>query len=490
MADISEKEASQSVKVVGADSVGQESNYIKVDANGSVYNVLTSPGGTYAASVTGYGALRTAPEASSVFYDPFDTALDTLHKWNSSTSSGTGSVTQGTGGETLTGGLGASAISILTSKPSFIGTVPGYAQIGYALKLESGTAILNSNRFWGVGNPQASPTAANPMIDAVGWEIGIDGKLYAVIYNSGVKTVIADLSAITGNNKQFTDGAYHRYVMFMRTDRTFWYIDSLDTPVAVSSFQFPQTQKLPLHLHVFNNTVAPTTSPTIVCTGVGVGDTGRTSTAIGDGANGFYKATVTSAGDFTVSNGMVRTTSVNFADQLRVPATVMPNGLVAMDYAEHAQTLWGKRFIVTTNVVTIATTAETTMLYINNPAGSGKILKISKIYFGAPTSNNTNCLYRLYLNPTITINGTAVSAMGRRQTGQNASVCSFFTSPTATANGTLLEIHRVSSSAGEQPFDFQHGIFLEPGNRILVTATVSATALSAHANIEFIEEIL
>ena len=267
------------------------------------FQQLTSAGG-FTASVSGYGALRVTEENTSLFYDPFDVALDTTNRWNAATVAGTGVATQPAGAYQLSGGTTASSYAVLTSKPTFIGIVPAYAQIGIALKFESGTAITTAHRFWGVGTGPGTPTALAPLTDAVGWEIGTDGKLYAVVYSAGVRTQIADLSA-SGTNKQPTDGAYHRYVMFMRTDKTYWYIDGTDTPVATSSFQSPSIQALPLRLSSVTGVGAPSATPVLNTTGIAVGDSGRNNSTISDSTNPFYRATVSSAGALKVDNSAV-----------------------------------------------------------------------------------------------------------------------------------------------------------------------------------------
>lgn len=256
---------------------------------GTVAGLANSP--VLAAQVTGGGLLRVSEENTSIFYDPFDSALDTVNRWNAPSVSGTGaSVTQGAGGETWTGGLAASSYAVLTSQPSFVGTVPGYLQVGYANKLEA-TPVTGAHRFWGIGTAPATPTLAAPLTDAVGWEMDTNGKLFAVVYSGGTRTQIADLSS-SGTNKQPLDGAYHRYSMDVRTDRTFWYIDSRDVPVAISNFQFPTIQTLPLRISVVNGLSTLSTAATIISTGIGLGDSSRSSMQIADGTSPWRKLSI------------------------------------------------------------------------------------------------------------------------------------------------------------------------------------------------------
>ena len=258
-------------------------------------------GGAIYAQVAGYGILRTSPENTSLFYDPFDGALDTTNRWNAATTANGGSATQANGGETISGGTALSGLSFISSQPSFVGIVPGFAQIGYAIKLEATPYTTNAVRFWGVGTHTTTPTTTTPLTEGCGWEITTTGSLQAVVYNAGVRTLVQDLSAV-----QKTDGAYHRYAMWMRTDRCYWYIDSLDVPVAVSNFNFPQTQTLPLRIQVINSASStPASAPTIVCTGVAVGDSGRNNTQISDGTYAWRKTTVMNSAPVGTEYGQV-----------------------------------------------------------------------------------------------------------------------------------------------------------------------------------------
>lgn len=238
-------------------------------------------------TVSGAGRLRVTEEPESLFYDPFDSALNTSDQWNAPVTTSGATVTQGTGGETFASGTTAGAIARLQSIPTFVGQVPGYMEIGYALQFLA-SPPTNVARFWGVGTPPVGgATATAPIFDGIGWLLDIDAKLYAVVYSAGALVFSKDLSAI-----QPTDGLYRRYNIQARTDRIFWYIGSQDVPVADVSFKFPQTQKLPLLIQLVNHTAAPATSSVIVCTGVAVGDTGRSATQIADGTYGFRKASV------------------------------------------------------------------------------------------------------------------------------------------------------------------------------------------------------
>lgn len=249
------------------------------------------------------GFQRTTDEPRQLFYDPFDKApLDYVNKWKSPF------VTDGAVDAVISGGLviesttTASAASSLESLPTFIPPIPGWLGISFAIQLEA-VPITNANRFWGIGTSPTSPTATAPLTNAVGFELYTDGKLYAVVYASGVRTVIADLSS-SGTGTQPLDGAAHRYIIYYRTDRTFFYFDSLATAVATTNFQSPTIQVLPVKFHAIANSTPPASSAVLTCLGMAVWDTAKNNSTISDGTNPFYRAKVNYDGELSVLAGV------------------------------------------------------------------------------------------------------------------------------------------------------------------------------------------
>ena len=300
MADLSDKDAASSVKMVGASSAGVESNYVTVDANGAVYTANRDSAGQVQYNFPA-GFVRVTDEPTQVFYDPFDTTLDTTNRWNTPTTTGTGVAASVTSGVLSLGTGGtANSTSQLSSIPTFTPTVPSWLGYSFAIKLES-PVVTNTYRFWGTGTAPGTPTSTAPLTDACGFEIDTLGKLHAVVYAAGVRTSIQDLSAATGNSKQPTDANYHRYIVYYRTDRVFFYIDSLDTPVATSNFQSPNVQTLPIRLQAIAHSSPPAIPQTIQCTGLAVWDTGKNNQTLSDGTFGWRKATVKPASTAAVA---------------------------------------------------------------------------------------------------------------------------------------------------------------------------------------------
>lgn len=248
-----------------------------------------------------YGPLKVSQEEHYLFLDTHDAALDTTNRWNAATGTNAPSVSS----SVLSFGVATtvSAFGKLTSQPTFSPPIPGFLQPSFAIKADAaGAAATGGHRFWGVGTSPAVPattSAATKLNDAIGWEIDTDGKLYAVVYSTGGTRTAIDLSATgTGaaQGQQPLDGGYHRYLMQIRTDRIYWFIDSLSFYVATMSFTSPSTQTLGVLLQTINpaSAVAAGGYPLSVQGSV-VADTASNHSQLSDGLYPWRKATVKAA---------------------------------------------------------------------------------------------------------------------------------------------------------------------------------------------------
>lgn len=260
---------------------------------------------TQGGSVFPAGFQRISDEPRQIFYDPFDAALDTTNTWTTPTS-GNSAVLAAIASGVLSIGTGttASGWSKLFSQGTFKLSIPAWTGFSFAINLPDGAApTVNSYRFWGSGTPATTPTTAAPMTDAVGFEIDIAGKMYAVVYAAGVRTAIADLSS-SGTNTQPLNTSSHRYIVYVRTDKTYWYIDGLGDAqlVATSNFQSPAIQTLPISLVAVGGATPPASNTQIQCTGLAVWDTGKNATQIADGTYPWRKAQISATGAVKVDN--------------------------------------------------------------------------------------------------------------------------------------------------------------------------------------------
>ncbi len=286
------------------------------------------------------GFQRVTDEPRQVFYDPFDAALDTTNRWNTATAAG-GGVAAAVAAGVLTIGSGTTinGYSYLTSRASFVPTVPAWLGNSWAISIESAVGT-NAVRFWGHGTVGGTPSSTSPLGatgNGYGFEIDIAGVLQAVVYANGTRTAVASLAAF-----QPSDAAYHRYICFYRTDRIYWYVDGLGSTqlAATSNFQGPQVQTQPLLALSVAHSTAPAASRVISCAGLAVWDTGKNSSTISDGTYPWRKMLVGAdgaivAGDKTDVGRVTRNfildafTAAPVADALQSVAQWYNNAAVA-----------------------------------------------------------------------------------------------------------------------------------------------------------------
>ena len=253
-------------------------------------------------SVTAYGNLRITAEPTSIFNDPFDGAtIDTTNRWNAPVVSGM-TITQSSGDLVTT-------TTTVNSNSAFIDTIPTFAPLGIgflafasAPKLEAQTGnlfALNQHRFWGFGNRPGTFNTTTPLLDAIGFEIGIDGQLYCVVYEAGVNRFRSSVS-LTGVNLNTLISPSTGYVRFgiaLRADTIVFYINSSEFPAqsfTVSSlgFTMPDIQALPIRIAAVNAATGTVGASTFLMSTLALGDTSGTGNSIIDGVHGFRKQTV------------------------------------------------------------------------------------------------------------------------------------------------------------------------------------------------------
>jgi hypothetical protein len=255
--------------------------------SGTGYTTLTSPlalAQGMVGQVTSYGTLKVTTEGSELFVEPFDgTTIDTTNRWTQSLVTG-GTMTQASGSLTMTTSTVASRAAALTSQNQFRAIGLGFQIFGASLQLEA-VALTNNHRFWGMGTQPGSWAATTPIQDGVGFEQDTTGAMNAVTYNAGTRTIAAVLT-------RPTDGLNHRYAMYVRADLVFWYVDTLEVPVASASWPPLGQQNLPIRLHSINHTSPPASGPTFVVMGVGLTETSHSGVQISDGNFAWRKAAV------------------------------------------------------------------------------------------------------------------------------------------------------------------------------------------------------
>jgi hypothetical protein len=317
---------------------------LAADVRSSINTNIVGPTGLQA-TVSPTLGLQVSTQAKQIFLDTFDTGVNTTIYWNTPVSAGGGVAANlvTPGATTLGTGTTANGYSYLRTQTTFRASSPGYIEVYHAINLEF-PITANTYRFWGLGNPAATPTAAAPITDGVGFEIATTGKMYAVSYSGGVRNVIQDLSTATGNSKQPSDAAVHKYFIYFRGDLAYWCIDSETTLVATMATGAPGpiVNNLPVLLLAAAGSIAPSSSGVLSNNGVFVGDTsGARGSTTADGTYPWIQATVKAASTPAVASDTSQVVSISPNNGVKVTdgtynASIFPGGFLRTSDEPHS----------------------------------------------------------------------------------------------------------------------------------------------------------
>ena len=113
------------------------------------------------------------------------------------------------------------------------------------------------------------------------------------------------------------------------------------------------------------------------------------------------------------------------------------------------------------------TSGEYNYLYLKNPAGSGVSVMLTHASWGVD-SNNARSILRVYANPTVTVDGTALARINTYVTSSpNVSAVECYKNPTVTASGGLLNMHVGPVNAPSRGVNRFY--LVAPGNSLLVS---------------------
>lgn len=270
--------------------------------NAAMPAALSSPNALpagYFATVTPVGTQRVSVEPTAMFSDSFDTGALDANKWAVAATGGT-TVTASAGYVQIPPAANAGTPSFvmrMNSVPAFAVPGTGYLLFQANIQVDS-AAVANTYRYFGYALDAASPQyqAANAatslaVSDAIGFELDGTGVLSAVVY---VNTQAAFRQTIS--TSLWADGNFHRYYILRSGSQLFWFVDSLETPVAVRNVTIPglYVDTLPLRFLSYNNSVAPVANFLRV-THVAVSDTTAQNHTISDPNYQFRRAAVTSS---------------------------------------------------------------------------------------------------------------------------------------------------------------------------------------------------
>ena len=311
---------------------------------------------TTAAVIRPDNYLKVAGDSTSLFYDSFDSSLDTTTRW---TAGGT-SPTVTTGVLSVNAGTTALAVSSLTTQPTFalLGNMFSNA---FAVMAIDTSALTGNYRFFGFGIAAGSPTVAAPIVNGVGFEfIDTTGAMSGVVWSNGVKTQTLALT-------RPTDGLNHRYGVYYKTSRVYFEVDNVS--VGSIATPNPNTSTLPVLALSVNGAATVSPSATLTFTFIGCGDTARNNQMLSDGAFPWRKASISAVGALSVSDSRLPTTLGNQTASASLATTIS------------TETASGS--ITTQNLVPagVATAGSAVEITLNGNSGIGS--QVTGTYTGA-----------------------------------------------------------------------------------------------------------
>lgn len=322
-------------------------------------------------------------------------SIDTTNTWNAATSSG-GGVAAATSGGVVTLGTGTTAngYSYLTSQANWRLVAGGYIRVASVVSLEH-PITANTYRFWGIGNPQAAPTAANPLSNAVGFEVTTSGAFCAVIYGGSTRNQVATSSTWV------TDTSNHDYQVYVGTRAVYWVIDG--TLVATSSAGATgvvQVASMPSCFLAVAGSSAPGSSGVITSDGHSISDTAANHHFIADATYPWRQSGVTAKG----VQGTYAQTVQELKDAGRNPITLFGDAVAGVT-AEGLMSLvqWKGGASVTATNFTVT---------------SGKTFRVTSMTFSGVQTTTTVISYKARLR--FVTSGTVATTSAVAIAGQTA----------------------------------------------------------------------
>lgn len=170
---------------------------------------------------------------------------------------------------------------------------------------------------------------------------------------------------------------------------------------------------------------------------------------------------------------------------------LIPNADGSINAQDHAgYKADAKQFYWCSYAFNLASSGEKMAMYFRNPSGSGKTIRIVDLTLSLSNTVGSMAIVRLYVNPTVTANGTAQSANPGYVGGSQAAAVALVTSaPTVTANGTLYGAEHVAggTSGCTNTVDIAECILLAANNSLLITGDPDGTNRNLLITITWVE---
>lgn len=193
--------------------------------------------------------------------------------------------------------------------------------------------------------------------------------------------------------------------------------------------------------------------------------------------------------DPTYTTGQTSPLSITTRGRLRVDTSSSPAdpsiAPTASSISDYVKALKVYTTVVSVNMASSGT--DNPLLLLRNPSGSGKTMYLYKTSFGVAVAN-VFATFKLFSNPTITTNGSAVTPVSN-SVGGGAPASTMLTnslptiSSTGRAVGTYVIGQNVSSLASVEDFS----VHVQPNNSVLITGNPGSNNRQAEVTIVWAE---
>jgi hypothetical protein len=321
------------------------------------------------------GGLKTEGIPVSKFADTFNspTTLDTTNNWSAPTQSGTGTATYTQGQEILNSGTTTGSYALLTSQTTFAINSPAYLIYRGAFNSGAGSGlpaeVPTNCKQMGFFIAAVTPTCAAPVTDGILFEItstttpsGVAagglagaGKLQAVTYASGSRTLLADLSVpVSGISYQpvfapdgslvcpgrntpqaLSDTCPHILDIWFNGNSAEFDVDGKPVAFMLSGSLGPNNNGLPWSSMIING--GGTTASQLKINQASVGDEGRNSNKVCDPVSPWRCVTVNASGQLLSSSSPA--VGITPTDRTITSASGSSQQIMAANAARHSLTI-------------------------------------------------------------------------------------------------------------------------------------------------------
>lgn len=133
-----------------------------------------------------------------------------------------------------------------------------------------------------------------------------------------------------------------------------------------------------------------------------------------------------------------------------------------------------KLYSVGLDVVAATAGSDNALIYLRNPNGSGKVISVIHLYAGS-TVTNVAVEFKLTADPTVSVNGTAQTAVSRNVGGGAPTASALITTlPTVSAVGAVLSTAEYGQNSTSFDMNENYSILVQPGHALLVTGNPSS----------------